>query len=348
MELEILDLDRASMKLYKDCFDQNDNPRDMRLIEWQFFQNKAKVITSIAYDPVAKKTAGIYASFSLRFKVDGKEHLACQALDAITDVNYRGKGLYTTLASSVFKKADEQNMLFTYGIPNANSIHGYRTKLAWAIMDPLPFLIKPLRTKYFTDKIKPLKFLPNINLSNPFAGKGVKKGFSIKKENVFPAAVNDIWDIFSEHIKVAVIRDKEYLDWRYIQKPLEQYNIAHCYDKDNKYLGFVVYAVKAKHNGKIAYIMELVYDLNIPDSGKELLKFAINDIKRQKADCILSWCFEHSPNYKVLNKAFFLNMPEKLRPIEMHFGAKIYSNELKDIIGNRSSWYISYSDSDTV
>jgi hypothetical protein len=32
-------------------------------------------------------------------------------------------------------------------------------------------------------------------------------------------------------------RDKKYLDWRYIQKPYEDYKIIHCYTSNNKYLG---------------------------------------------------------------------------------------------------------------
>ena len=63
------------------------------------------------------------------------------------------------------------------------------------------------------------------------------KNFEIKENKKFPEEVNSIWKQFSKSIKVAVERDKQYLDWRYIQKPNENYKIAHCYGKENNYLG---------------------------------------------------------------------------------------------------------------
>ena len=103
-----------------------------------------------------------------------------------------------------------------------------------------------------------------------------------------------VFDKFSNEIKVAVERNKHYLDWRYIQKPNEDYKIVHCYSKENAYLGFVIYTVKEKHNGKIAYIMELLYDLNEPKAAKLLLDYAISEIKKEKADC------NYSKRYKII------------------------------------------------
>jgi len=350
MNLQILDLDRDTIHYYKDCFDNNGDPKDMKSLEWQFFENKTPIpfFVDIAYDNEVKRTAAIYATFSIGVKIDDDNRIACQSFDTITDIEYRGKGLYTKLAANVFKKGTESGLAFVYGFPNGNSIHGFASKHNWIIMDPVPFLIRPLKTQYFTKKIKGLGFLPNVNLWNPFTRTKVKKGFTIRCEKAFPNAVNNLWINFSKNIGVAVNRNKAYLDWRYIQKPLENYCIAHCYNGENEYSGFIVYCIKEKHNGKIAYIMELIYDLNFPASGQELLKFAMLQIRKNNADCILSWCFKHAPNYNVFKNALFLNMSEKIRPIELHFGCKAYDKTVEKTISKRTNWYISYSDSDTV
>ena len=132
--------------------------------------------------------------------------------------------------------------------------------------------------------------------------------YKIVEKNDFPEEVNTIWQQFSKKIKIGVERDKKYLDWRYIQKPYEKYKIVHCYSSNNVYLGFIIYAIKEKHGGKIAYIMELLFDLKVPKSGKVLLNYAIKMIKKENADCILSWCFDHSPNYTVYKKSFFISL----------------------------------------
>jgi hypothetical protein len=93
--------------------------------------------------------------------------------------------------------------------------------------------------------------------------------------------------------------------------------------------------------------MELVYDLKHQLAGRMLLKKAISEIKLQNADCILSWCLDHSPNYNIFRSENFFKMPKKLRPIELHFGARAFDEKFKDLVSNRENWYLSYSDSDT-
>lgn len=340
-------LDIESINLYKNCFDINGSPKKKENIEWQFFKNsERKGFVDIAFDQAKNKTAAIYAVSCVKFKLDKQLYVGTQSLDTITDIDYRGQGLFIKLAKNVYDNCKNDNVKLVYGFPNGNSIHGFEKKLQWNVLDPLPFLIKPLKTKYFTDKIKFLRFLPNVTLS--LSGFKKNKNLTIKVENFFPEQVNNVWEIFSKDIKVAVNRDLEYLNWRYIQKPNEKYQIAHCYDNFNNYKGFVVFVVKEKHNGKIGYIMEMIYDTNSQVVGQQLLSFAINSIKKENADCILNWCFEHSPNYSLYKKEFFINMPEKFRPIELHFGVRSFDSNFDKLINDRLNWYISYSDSDTV
>lgn len=345
--LTLLNLEEDTIDKFKKCFDLNGSPKKEENIEWQFFQNtESNCFVEIAFDEQNNKTAGIYAVSCVKFKVGDNNYLGTQSLDTITDIDYRGKGLFILLSNNVYKNADNGGVALVYGFPNGNSIHGFVKKLEWNVLDPVPFLIKPLKSKYFTDKIKPIKFLPNLNLS--FSKLKKSKRYSISEETNFPSEVNKIWKQFSSHFKVAIVRDQNYLNWRYIKKPNENYRIAHCRNQNNEYVGFIVFAIKEKHNGKIGYIMEFIYNPVNVEVGKLLLNYSINAIKKENADCVLAWCLEHSPNYSMLKKEFFFNMPDKLRPIELHFGARCFNTELKEEVYNRENWYISYSDSDTV
>lgn len=344
--MNILDLNPETLDAYKTCFVKNGITKQTEIIKWQFFNNGLKNYVSIEFDHNLKRTAAIYATSSVNFKINDKIAIGSQSLDTITDVNYRGKGLFIKLANDVYQKAKNNGVSFVYGFPNGNSIHGFEKKLEWTVLDPVPFLIKPLRSKYFTKRVKFLKYLPNLTLT--FNKKSKSKKYSTYEKNAFPESVNTLWSSFSKDIKVAVQRDKAYLDWRYIEKPLENYKIAHCYDINNFLLGFIVFTVKEKHEGRIGYIMELIYDLKYPTVSKELLQFAVAEIKKNNADCILSWCLDHSPNASSYKKEFFIKIPEKFKPIELHFGARCFVDELRGLINDRKNWYLSYSDSDTV
>lgn len=343
--LNIKDLNEDSVDMYKSCFDSNGSTKNKESIQWQFFKNPVhKTFVDIAYSDEAKKVAAIYAVFPSFFKIGNNDYVGSQSMDTITDIDFRGKGLFTKLAKNVFSRLRESDVKLVYGFPNGSSIHGFSTKLGWRVMDPVPFLFKPLRTGYFTKKIKLLRFLPDIGIpSIRFRDNSIK----VETLNEFPQDVNKLWKTFSAHFKIAVIRDLNYLNWRYVEKPNEDYKIEAVF-RDGVLKGFIVYTHKAKHGGNVGYIMELVYDPAFKEIGNELLRNAAHNMRKQKADVILSWCFSHSPNFGAYKRNGFLNLPEKLRPIELHFGARSFDESLDDIIHNRSDWYLSYSDSDTV
>lgn len=346
-ELEILDLNKNTINKFLNCFNLNNNPKDQKKVEWQFFENTEKSnVVNITYDSKKERTASIYAVSCIKFKINKDTLKAAQSLDTITDVNYRKQGLFVKSAMDVYYKAKNSENAFVYGFPNGNSIHGFNKKLKWKVLDPVPFLIKPLRTKYFFKRIPLLKYLPDFSL--PTFNFKNNNDIILKTTNDFPDSVNSLWDTFSKSFKIGLVRDKDYLNWRYIQKPSEDYKIIHAYSNENKHLGYIVYTLKRKHNGKIGYIMELVYDLKSPNIGRQLLKKAISNLKNNKADCVLSWCFKHSAIYNIYKHAKFYNMPEKLRPIELHFGVLAFNKKHEDIINNRENWFLSYSDSDTV
>jgi hypothetical protein len=345
--MHIINISESTINQYKNCFDENDSPKEKVLIEWQFLNNPiSKQFVDIAIDETVNKVAAIYAIFPVKIKIKKNLHIGSQSLDTITDIEYRGQGLFIKLAKDVYQKAADDGVALVYGFPNGNSIHGFKSKLEWEVLDPVPFMIKPIKTSYFSKKIFVFKWLPNFNVS--FSKYSESNKLRIEENFSFPEMVTPLWESFANQIEVAVQRDKKYLDWRYIQKPYENYKIAHCYSENNTYLGYIVYAIKEKHGGKIAYIMELIFDLKLQKAGRKLLQYAINQIKKENADCILSWCMDHSPNYNVFKKEFFFKLPEKFRPIELHFGARAFNKELAPIINNRNNWYLSYSDSDTV
>lgn len=343
---QILNISKDTLAEYKNCFEKNGSSKSIEVINWQFLENPVgEQYVDIARDVEKNTTAAIYAISPVKFKIDNLVEVGSQSLDTMTDADYRGQGLFIKLANDVYQKASTDNVKLVYGFPNGNSIHGFSKKLDWQVLDPVPFLIKPLKTKYFSTKIKAISWFPNVNI-------GFKKTISnnviIKEENTFSDEVNIIWKKFSQSLKIGINRDKEYLNWRYIQKPNEDYKILHAYNNSGGYIGFIVYCVKGKHGGKIGYIMEYLYDPDYKIEAENLMKEAVNRIISTNADCILAWCMEHSDNYKTYRNVGFYEMPKKLRPIELHFGVCSFDNSLNNIINNRKNWYLSYSDSDTV
>ncbi len=343
----ILPLRPDTLPYYQSCFAAHGSPRTAARITWQFLQPSLHLgEVAILHDTTTDQAAAIYAAARAPMQVAGQAVGGAQSLDTLTDAAYRGRGLFVQLAHHVYAALAQQGTAVVYGFPNANSVHGFQSRLGWQLLGPVPFLLKPLRSRYFTSRIPGLGFMPDFPLPHrAFQG---RPQYRLQQAAHFPAEADALWAQFSQRIGVAVIRDQSYLQWRFIAKPDTSYTIVHAYGRDAAYLGFVVFTVQEKHGGRIGYIMELLYDLAHPQAGQLLLQHAVAAIRQQQADCILSWCMAHAPNYQAYRQAGFFYLPERLRPVALHFGVRTFTDALRPTTHDRRQWYISYADSDTV
>jgi hypothetical protein len=343
----ILITDEKELADYKKAFDNNNSPKYIEKLEWMHFHNPVNTpLVSITYGK-GGEVASIYAVMPIFFKIENSLVKACQSLDTLTDINHRGKGLFVESANNVYKSASESDYKLVYGFPNGSSVHGFIKKLNWKLLDPVPFLFKPLKSGYFLKKIlgNSIGSLLNFNISST-KKIGLSKSEEIIEIKRFSKDSDVLWESFSSLFKVSINRNSDYLNWRFVEKPDENYKRYGFY-RNGKLLGFIVFINKDKHSGNIGYIMELIVLPNEAEVGKKLLQWALNDFIKNKVDVILSWCFQHSPNFQIFKSKRFFDLPEKLKPIELHFG---YANFNADegIVCKRENWYLSYADSDTV
>lgn len=338
----------AELKRYSALFAKNGSSvKPLDFLHWMHTDNPNHIqLISLAIDTANQNTAALYTMFGVEMKLGDQHVLAAQSIDTMTDEEYRGMGLFISLARFLYNESQQKNVKFVYGFPNSNSISGFIKKLNWKEIDEVPFIVKPLRTKYLLSKFIKIKFLQKITPDFSIRrNKKISTTITIERVNKFDNTFTLLWESYSRNIQIAVNRNANYLNWRLIEKPNEDYQNYAAY-QHGKLIGFISYCVKNKHEGKIGYIMEYFYDHEYKNEAKELLSFALNDINLQKTDMILAWSLKHSENYPLLMEEGFHYLPKKLRPIQLFFGGTDLGNNID--IYNTKSWYISYLDSDTV
>lgn len=291
--------------------------------------------------------SSIYIVVKRFVKFQQKTISAAQSLDTLTDFDSRGKGFFIKCADRSYEFIKSNGVEFIFGFPNKNSFGGFTSKLGWKSLDPVPFLVLPLNITYFIRKLLTFGFmdLPNFYYVKKFK---VDSKVIISEVNYFTSEYDSLWKKFSENIAISVVRNAEYLNWRFIDNPQEKY-LIYCAMYDGYLAGFIVINIKIKHGGKIGYVMELIFDPSYPFIASSLLSYAVNKFRSESVDVVLSWCFDHSIPYPYFKKAGFYKLPNFLRQIELHFGYKIikYDEILSEHLSNPRSWYLSYSDSDT-
>jgi GNAT superfamily N-acetyltransferase len=340
------------LALFKATFERNGSPRTLQHLKWQYLNNptgKLYVDFAIPQDD-RSRAAAIYSVMPVHFRVSGQRMLGVQSLDTLTDADFRGKGLFTKLAQQVFERCRLEGVCCVYGFPNANSAPGFFRKLEWTRLDPVPFLVKPLRANYLLRRLEPLRSmasrLPQLPLAlarRPL----LPRSQEIRPISKFGSEFDTLWERFAQGVGVAVHRDAQYLDWRLRQKPDQRYRVVGLYE-NGKLLAFCAFDVQDKHGGRVGYILELIHEPGRSAEGTRLLQEAIAEMSSDGAEVVLAWCLDHSANRPCFREEGFFPLPQRLRPITLHVGVRSLAAPVESNLGNRRNWYLSYLDSDTV
>lgn len=336
------------LQLVADLFNTEGAKKDLAFLKWQYVEKQSGAIYvdgAVADD----RLAALYAVRPCtEGRVDGARTNFAQSLDTLTHQEFRGQGWFIRLANSVYDRLREADFALVYGFPNGSSAPGFFTKLGWVNLDPVPLLVRPIRIGYVLQRARHLGFVNRLfgRMALPIVPVR-SRGISLREVTDFGDDFDTLWEDFSAEVRVAIGRTSDYLISRISNRPGNTYTTVGAYRGD-QLVGFVCYTVLPKHGGEIGYVLELLHAPLEPRIGSLLLGHTLRVMKAAGADVALAWCLEHSPNRTAFRRSGFLTLPERLRPIELHFGALALDERCRDAIADRKNWYLSYCDSDTV
>lgn len=346
LDFRAMEASEADLIAFGECFERNGTPRRLDALRWQYLENPTcELFVDLAVS--GERIAGIYAVQPALVRVRGAQMLAAQSVDTLVDADFRGRGLFTKTAEAVYERLRQHDAAFVYGFPNANSASGFFGKLGWSSLDPVPFLVRPLRTAFVASKLplgRWLRQLPDVRL--PILGPSLKPTQELRPVLEFGPELDELWKRFSSNVMVAVDRTPGYLRWR-LGRPGARYKCFGVFE-GAQLVAFSAHTTVDKHGGRIGYVIELLHNPGRREVGAALLVECIRGMASDGADAVLAWSFRHSPNANAYAKAGFVPLPDRLRPIELHIGVRPLDESLSDVLIDRRNWYISYCDSDTV
>jgi hypothetical protein len=325
----------------RELFALNGFPRSEAEVAW-IYQAFAGDAPFASLAEAGADVAALYATVPARFKCGDRIVRAAQSLDTMVDARYRGLGLFTKMARKVYSDMADDGVGFVYGFPNGNSFHGFVAKLEWQALDPVPFLFRPLDAGFALGKLAPA--LGRLRLPLPVLGSGAE---SDEVDGLPDASsVDALWAAFATGLTVARVRDHAFLDKRYVRHPRARYRYRIRTDA-GRLTGLAIYCVEDKHGGRIGYLMELLCEPGASATARHLVAGVLHDMRVAGCHGALAWSFAHSPLHGSHLRNGFMPLPQRLRPIELHFGFRALRPDLPEL-ADRRNWYLSYSDSDTV
>jgi len=203
---------------------------------------------------------GVRAFMRWQWQKGDTIYSAFRAVDTATHPDHQGKGIFKKLTLKALEIGKERGDHFVFNTPNAQSKPGY-LKMGWKEVGKLKINLIPINPLYWRNKKLSSKHSVNISEFNSNA--------TLKNWNT---ALKSSGKLFSP-------KSAEYLKWRYINNPLQQYRVFAQKDL------FIAGYVKQQSRFKELRISELVFS---PKISKKVIKETIRSWGREAGVHVIS------------------------------------------------------------
>jgi len=301
----------AIIGLFSESFGQE---LDLSAWRWRYLENPyGGPLIELMWD--GAKLIGQYAVSPVNISINGTEYSCALSLDTMTHPDYGGRGIFTRLAASAYKRLGDMGRAMVWGFPNENSHHGFIKRLEWFDVAEVPLLT-------VTSKIDE------------------EPQTSIQALEKFDTRVDRLFEQERTHWPCMAVRSAEYLNWRFMRHPTRHYYSVAAYS-DDEMLGYCVYKLFQTPQQTVGDIVDLFCTQDATVFTDILIR-AIQDLLRRGAVAINMWHSAYSPFYSAVLSLGFTSTEQRT-----FLGARTLSDTLPiDTVRSWANWYVQMGDSD--
>ena len=347
--------------LFNEIFGSDGRLRTLEEWHWKFKRNPVRVEDISDYATLAEcdgKIAGQYAIWFGNFKYKDKIIKTSHAVDNIMHPDYRNFRVQLDMFKKQNEVASKEDVKFGFGFPNEVAYSVGKTLLEYKDIGELTTLSMRLNLTFPIKRRMP--FLPDsiigiLQRLSTCVFKGRMKftqsqsNLIVQEINTFDAAFDEFWKKISLCYPLMVKKDSTYMNWRYKEKPGDQYR-AYVARDGNQIKGCVV--LKAADDfmyypgAIVGYIMEL---LSLKENGipEALLRTALNHFVSQNADFSVAVIFKEDFLYNSLIAMGFVPR-QSLMTHRMVYTIFDRAKIDEDFIKNQANWHVMLGDFDTL
>jgi len=324
----------------------------MRWWRWMYTENPAGVSRIWVADHDGK-IVGQYPLILVKMKIGREIITTSQNIDLMTHPDYRHQGMFSTLEKKALRETEKEGINITYGFPNEPAYPGH-LKSGWFDVCPLQILFKPLNLDNILKKRITNKFLLKIGtaMGNLFIGIFYKTknppqvdDLTISRITSFDSRIKDFWKKISNDYEIIAIRDKEYLNWRYVDVPDVDYTI-YLAEKNGEICGYIVVRCVKLQGLVLGCIFDVLSLLDQEDVIHCLISKAIEYFEREKVDVIYCKMIANKTLRKIFRKNGFIS--SRFIKGGQFCAYTSHPKIQKTYLKNNKNWFIQLGDSDFI
>ncbi len=292
---------------------------------------------------------GQYAAIPTRFFIEGKETLLAFSCDTMIHPQYRGQGMFSALARELYNFMETHcGINVVWGFPNDRSLPGFTGRLGWRMLPVLPLMVMPINPFKMLYHSIPLLNRRGKTSQGPKKTRAVFKfssrlaGLHMDPIHTFDEAFDDLWKNHAAMAPVIQIRDRRYLQWRYLSVPEFHYR-PFAIRRHGRLLGYMVLRMMALKGQVFGVLVDLFpFSFGSDSVRNEIFSLARQYVKAHGGDFLT--CLFPRAKTKILKRAGFRTAPEIINPKTWHIG---YRHPRANPL-NTLDWHIAYGDTDVV
>ena len=295
------------------------------------------------------KLVGQYPVIMENMKVKCEIIKGAQLVDTMTHPKYRRRGICSTLGKKALTEIGNRETHLVYCFPT-QQVYPLHMKSGWLDVCAFQVMVKPLNLKnvlqkYFVrNKLLLNIFTASVNLiikvlfrSKKVPDEDISK---VREISHFDERINEFWNRVSSDYNIIRVRDKKYLNWRYVDAPNADYTI-YVAEEEGEICGYIILGC----NDVDGLIFGNIYDIIAPTDKGDIIQCliakAIEHFKGKKAAAIFSQMVPNKIYRKALLKSGFIPyFLSKSQFIVYNTSSKLYQAYLK----NPKNWFIQLGD----
>ncbi|MCP4218897.1 MAG: GNAT family N-acetyltransferase [bacterium] len=192
------------------------NPRTLNNWYWKFTDKNPAGHSLIWVADHKEQMVAHFAAVPYKLKVKDQVVTASHSIGALVEVKYQNRGLLKLVGDKLMEDLKAKAFPFTWGFPNKRAYEF--EKMAMGYGDLTNFDVWTLQKK-------------NLAKTGAHA--------SFKAITAFNHDFDKLWETCADDYPIAVVRDKTYLQWRYMERPDWDYFPYALYEGDTL-IGYVV------------------------------------------------------------------------------------------------------------
>jgi hypothetical protein len=282
---------------------------------------------------------GQYATMPVQLSVGGRQVRASWGMDVMVAPERQRQGL-----GEVLFRTWDRNVGASLGLGLSESSYRLFQKLRWPDVGPLPCLVKPLTRRALRRPDWPVPLNRLVSALALPAIKVVARTRPLRAEvriiQRFDDSFTELWEALAPRFDLAVRRDAQYLNWKYVSAPHVRYTIA-VLRREHRSVGYAVYRHLHEPRGRVTLLVDFLTDPDDLGGFSALLRWVDREARWADSDKIRTFAM-HAGFRRSLRRAGYFQVKSSVQFVTKVNGIDV----LPGFYDNTDRWHVTLGDSD--